>query len=403
MSILLQKQKAVSINFKELMPELSRRNRATHHIHRYPAKLIPHIPNYLINKFTEAEDIILDPFCGSGTTLLEALLCNRNALGVEINPVGRLISKVKTTPIDINELKNTAKNCYKKIKNCENFTIPEFKNRDMWFNANTQKDLAKIKASIADLDIDKNQKDFLNVCFSAIIYKVSNCEQRDIMPRLSKNPNPPNALTEFLRHLDYCIERMADLQSLQTKSEIIGGDAKKIHSSRKVNMVITSPPYLSAMTYFRTTKLEHYWLSNGNVDSYRNQARQTINGELLSGINKKMQFVDISEIDDFISLINDKSPHFGFKASMYFADMMRILKNLHTIILNDGQLAIIVGNSQILDTRVPLNYFFQLMGAKIGFNFITEMVDEIKFHKLATKRSKHSNRIYNEHILLFKK
>jgi len=400
---LIQQPKVVTINFKQLMPDLSKRNRATHHIHRYPAKLIPHIPNYLINKFTEEEDIVLDPFCGSGTTLLETILSKRNAFGIELNPVARLLSKVKTTPLNILELKNITENLYAKIKKCENFMIPEFTNRDLWFNKNVQRDLAKIRTTIDNLKAEKDIEDFLYICFSAIIYRVSNSEQRDIMPRLSKNPQPPDVITEFFKKLSYCIDRFCDLEFIQNKSTIIAEDAKKMHSNKKVNMVITSPPYLSAMTYFRTTKLEYFWLSNGDVESYKKMSKETINGELFSKSNKELRFIGVPEIDDFISSIYQKSPHYGLKASMYFTDMYKVLTNLQKVLVNDGHLAVIVGNSQILDNRVPLNYFFQLMGIRIGFDLLLEMVDEIKFHKLATIRSKHTNRIYNEHVLLFKK
>lgn len=402
MSILLQ-QNAIPINFKEMMPELSKLNRATHHIHKYPAKLIPQIPNYLINKYTYENDTILDPFCGSGTTLLEAILCNRNALGSELNPVAQLISKVKTTPLDIKELRLVSENCYKLIKNCKKFVIPEFENRDLWFTKKTQRELAKIKQSIDILDVHPDIHDFFLVCFSAIIYKVSNAEQRDIKPRLAKQPNSTNVLNEFLRQLNFNIERMTSLQSLKNKSTIIGDDAKKINIQRKVNMIITSPPYLSAMEYFRTTKLEYYWLNNGNAERYRELARQTIHGELSSGINKELQVIDIPKIDDFVFMIYKKSPKYGFKASKYFSDLFMILQKMHRILLDDGYMAIIIGNSKIMEKRVPLNYFLPLMCNKIGFNLNLEMLDEIKLPRLMTKRINHTNRIYNEHILIFQK
>jgi len=273
-ALLLQQKQAIPINFKELLPDHSRRNRATHHIHKYPAKLIPHIPFYFINKFSNENDTILDPFCGSGTTLLESILNGRNALGIELNPIARLIAKVKTTPLDVQELKDVSKLCYKEIKKCGNPTILDFPNRDFWFSKETQFRLAKIKTTIDEIQAKPDIKDFLLVSFSAIIRKVSNADSRDLLPQLAPQPKQANVINEFFSKLDFNIERMNDLSSVRVKSDIIGNDARILDLRKKVNLIITSPPYLSAMEYFRSTKLEYYWLHGGQAESYRELARK---------------------------------------------------------------------------------------------------------------------------------
>ncbi|MFQ6056141.1 MAG: DNA methyltransferase, partial [Methanosarcinales archaeon] len=70
---------------------------ATHGLHQYPARMIPQIPHQLIPKFSKTGDLILDPFSGSGTVLAESILYGRYAIGVDINPLACLISKVKST------------------------------------------------------------------------------------------------------------------------------------------------------------------------------------------------------------------------------------------------------------------------------------------------------------------
>ena len=72
---------------------------ATHGIHRYPAKFIPQIPRFCIESYSEIGDDVLDPFMGSGTTLLESFILGRNSYGIDIHPLARLIAKVKTTPL----------------------------------------------------------------------------------------------------------------------------------------------------------------------------------------------------------------------------------------------------------------------------------------------------------------
>ena len=74
-------------------------NYLTHNFHPYPAKFIPKIPQISIQFFTKPRETVLDPFCGIGTTLVEAKLLNRDAKGVDIHPISILSSKVKTTKL----------------------------------------------------------------------------------------------------------------------------------------------------------------------------------------------------------------------------------------------------------------------------------------------------------------
>ena len=71
----------------------------SHNIHRYSGKFIPQIAKSVIELFTEEGDTVFDPYLGSGTTALEAILAKRKSVGVDLNPLAILISKVKTTVI----------------------------------------------------------------------------------------------------------------------------------------------------------------------------------------------------------------------------------------------------------------------------------------------------------------
>jgi site-specific DNA-methyltransferase (cytosine-N4-specific) len=86
----------------------------THGLHPYPAKFIPQIPNALIQELSSVGDTVADIFCGSGTTLLEALQLKRNAIGIDANPLAALISRSKTLILgnqDLEELKAHRDEC----------------------------------------------------------------------------------------------------------------------------------------------------------------------------------------------------------------------------------------------------------------------------------------------------
>ena len=76
----------------------------THGIYTYPAKFVPQLASRLIQEHSRERDIIVDPFMGSGTTILEAIIHHRIGIGTDINEVALLVAKVKTTPIDFDLL-----------------------------------------------------------------------------------------------------------------------------------------------------------------------------------------------------------------------------------------------------------------------------------------------------------
>jgi DNA modification methylase len=85
------------------------KNYLTHNFHPYPAKFIPQFPRKLIEILSQSGEIVLDPFCGCGTTMVEAKLLGRNSIGVDINPIATLVSRVKTTVLTAAQLEMAKK------------------------------------------------------------------------------------------------------------------------------------------------------------------------------------------------------------------------------------------------------------------------------------------------------
>lgn len=111
----------------------------THGLHKYPAKFFPELPRWLIKRYSHEKDRILDPFSGSGTTNVEALLSQRNSVGIDVDPFSRFISKVKVTPLPEKALKSSQKSLLEAIINYDSsqvtdLNLPIFPYRDNWFN-----------------------------------------------------------------------------------------------------------------------------------------------------------------------------------------------------------------------------------------------------------------------------
>ena len=110
----------IRINFREIVSELNSTERYSHLIHSYPAKLLCHIPFFFLQTdyFCPTNGIVLDPFCGTGTVMLEANISGRNAKGADANPLACLISRVKTTYIKKEDLQKTLGTIISRAKRC---------------------------------------------------------------------------------------------------------------------------------------------------------------------------------------------------------------------------------------------------------------------------------------------
>lgn len=108
----------------------------THGYHRYPAKFIPQIVSRLVEKYTKKGDLVVDPFGGCGTTLVESKIMCRSSVGVDINPVAVLMTKAKKTPIEPNKIGYQFLKLKKTISSFGKETeieLPEHERIDYWF------------------------------------------------------------------------------------------------------------------------------------------------------------------------------------------------------------------------------------------------------------------------------
>jgi site-specific DNA-methyltransferase (cytosine-N4-specific) len=261
----------------------------THNFHPFPGKFIPQIPNFFIKKFSKEGQYVLDPFCGCGTTLVEAKLLKRNAIGVDINPLGVFISKVKTTKIPEEEL-NKVPNILRVIEGRVNkfimqtkgrrtlldftneqninekflYTLPNFPNRDHWFQQHVLHELSIIKTSIIQADISQDLKNLLLLAFSYIIVPVSNQDSETRYAAISKKIPPGQPYLYFKEKLLDMVSRIKAFNELASDCEVkvYHADTRKLDfiKENSIDLIITSPPYPNTYDYYLYHKLRMFWL-----------------------------------------------------------------------------------------------------------------------------------------------
>ena len=182
----------------EIIPDKSKIVSYTNRLfNKYPTRYISAVPRFAIAAYSKEGDIVLDPFCGSGTSAIEAMLMGRNALSIDIDPFARLLIKVKTTKYSDDDIL-LIDSVVGQIKNSsplslENLVVPEIPNIEKWFPEKSIFWLANYKHFIDEFcGANINARDYLYVVLAAIVRKVSYADEVSPKPYIStKYPKTP--------------------------------------------------------------------------------------------------------------------------------------------------------------------------------------------------------------------
>ncbi|MDR0864913.1 MAG: site-specific DNA-methyltransferase [Candidatus Symbiothrix sp.] len=425
----------ISISFRDLLPQMNKSDRYTHLIHSYPAKLLVHIPYFFLNNFyfSKERDTVLDPFCGTGTVLLEANLAGRNAVGADANPLARKIASVKTQKLDNKYLEEILATLICQAKQFQKVDLPNVRNRDFWFPFNTQIQLAKILCAINELPDDK-YKAFYEVCFSNCIKKVSYADPRIAVPvklnpdrfekegdrykKIKKRLIDLDSLDVFEKFNTICSENIIRIKNLfeisdNVSSHVISEDAKVLTASindkssrlkdKSIDMILTSPPYAGAQKYIRSSSLNLSWLGLTANEDLKSLDKKSIGREnyLLSEL-KEIK-TGIESADELLSVLFNKNKLRAHIVGNYLLEMKEALDESIRVLKSGGYFIIVIGNNKVCDiefnTQEYLTEYIQQKGLKLQF----KLIDDIKSYGLMTKRNKTADIISREWILVFKK
>jgi DNA modification methylase len=261
-------------------------NHSLHKFHWYPGSFIPQIPSYLIELFSSRDEVILDPFCGSGTTLVEALRLGRKAVGIDFNFIAALVSKAKTTfiaPISLEKFRRDFINKLENEKFKLNFnpsqitlnskTTVNVAELKKWFHVNTFQESILIWNMISE--VKEPFKGILLMLFSGIQMKLSKPfkhwgyiadnvtpSKRRYVDAISLFINTFNEYTEEVnRFLDSPLISKYTIDELNNRVEVINASTLTygLVEKESIDLIVTSPPYVSVTDYITSQRLSLYW------------------------------------------------------------------------------------------------------------------------------------------------
>ncbi len=252
----------------------------THGIHPYPAKFIPQIPNALIQELSSVGETIGDIFCGSGTTLLEALQLKRNAVGIDANPLAALISSVKTRPLNLDQLSIVERH----KASCDALVVeagtaggdmfyggrpfvsegrrPDPRTCEFWFLPHVVEELAEIARRVELLE-DDVARNFCKVALSAIIVTVSKQDSDTRYVRRDKSVSPGDTVRRYVGQLSSSLtaaRELTDLLEDRFHCDVHQHNILETPDTEPLDLVVTSPPYPNAFSYHLYHRTRMLWL-----------------------------------------------------------------------------------------------------------------------------------------------
>lgn len=353
----------------------------THEIHRYSGKFIPQIARQAIELISVPTDLVVDPYMGSGTTILEANLLKRRAYGVDLNPLAVLISKVKTTPIPKDKLDFLVKHFEEIVFKLESrnglfgnayeSNLLDQRRDDLWyqkwFTKEVLDDLLHLHNAIQKYP-DKNSRDLALIAFSNILRKCSNAHSGypNVMLQKGKhNRTLPGA--PFLRSLKESAKKVEQLNAVydsEIESRVDVGNAKKINlRNNSVDAIVTHPPYIGSVPYAEYGVLSLKWLGHDP---------KKLDHEITGG---KRQSKDVVE--------------------RFFLDYEKMLQEAYRVLKPNKFMFILIGDPTVKGKFIDLARKTKEISQQIGF--------EISAENLRSGINRRANKMGAETALFFRK
>jgi len=409
---------------------------SVHGLHEYKGKFNPQVVKALYNIFgIKSGDRILDPFCGSGTSIVEAAHSNISAMGTDINPLAAMIANTKVASLNVPwEFLHNQKRSFLEIfeEQKEDIVLDDSDLRirylRSWFPEHTLIEMEALKA--AALSIVEPVNSIFLIIVSNILRDYSLQEPSDLRIRRRNSPLPETPFIEEVeKAIDFFIHQLKGFQSdfglisTRNKAYNLGirmFDEQKVEGEESFDFAITSPPYATALPYIDTQRLSLVWLNLIQASKIKE-----LESELIGSREFKIKLeqekwresldenkLDLPEpINAFCKSLSSKliqSDGFRKKALpsllyRYFYDMQMAFQSVYNQLKTEKYFALIVGHNHTMiggkRTEINTPELLTFLGEKVGFK-IHEVTKLEAYQRYGLNSS---NAVQSESLIVFKK
>lgn len=355
----------------------------THVYHDYPARMIPQIAAKLLDLYGKEAKVLFDPFCGSGTALVEATLRGINAFGTDLNPLARLIAKAKTALPDPVQLEEQVLLFDRLALQGQLHQLGEppaiygIPNLDFWFKPQVIEKLWHIREFLKSLPEDAIRL-FFQVAFSETVRESSNTRKDEF--KLYRYP-PERLIThdpdvygimsaKLHRNLHGYKKYRTALTRLKSTASVVicdfntvEGIPPEIIPENSIDIVITSPPYGDSSTtvaYGQFSRLSAAWLEL--------EEPHKIDRKLMGSTptQNKIEFTSNS-LNRAIDEIYQKDQKRALQVVSFYHDLRASTHNVAQVICQGGVACYVVGNRKVKGVVLPTDQAIRTFFEEIGF------------------------------------
>ena len=384
---------------------------------------------------------MLDPFCGSGTLLVEAAAMSRKAVGVDCDPVAVTVTRAKTGRYNGSALRKSAKRVLTAAARYERpseeyelrkFTdvtdeeyqaqlkrirtyVPEIPNLLHWFRRYVVVDLARLRRAIDRAEIPTSHRRFFQVVFASIIRNASNADPVPVsglevtswMKKREEAGRIVNPFALFAQALARALDSTSEFsQSGEGRAKAILGDSTQLGEflHEKIDAVISSPPYHGAVDYYRRHTLEMYWLGHTRSQDDRLALRDQYIGQLV--VKQGHRFVANAILKTALASrwerrIRKVSPERADSFHHYLVAMRHVFRALAKKLPAGAPAVLVVGHSAWNSVRIPTTALFAEIAGK-AFR-----LDEVLYYPVRNRYMSYSRHngadISTEYVLVFRR
>lgn len=386
----------------------------THGYHRYPAKFIPQLARRLIEEYSQERNTVLDPFCGCGTTLVESVVSRRYSYGFDINPISVMISMAKVRHLDpvlLHETFDQVRLDFSRVSP----ELPKSERIDYWYRQKEKVELSKLFQVILEIE-DLDVRRFFVCGFSNILKNCSIWNQKSNKPTRDFNKKVPDVMRTFNRQIRMMIRGNAAFRELIDKQNLVecklNGDWQRGDmvgtfsanvecrdsrslplASESVDLVVTSPPYVTSYEYGDLHQLSMLWLEGlRDLRGFRESFIGSALRQAESGNGDFERLTHSSIAAQIGKNLMKKSGKSASSVISYFQSMIEIWSELNRVLRVGSKLCIVIGNTSLKGVEIHNAEVFVEQAQTLDFRLLDVIKREIPSKNLPSTRDKATGR-----------